>query len=122
MLKRVLLDTNILIDHLRGVEAAAIIIEQSSYHAISALSRIEVLTGTDKNAPDMQILDFLNRFDTLAVDIKIADAATTFIQHYKLNMPDAIIAATAKVHNLILLTRDQELSKVGLNTVVPYAI
>ena len=33
-------------------------------------------------------------------------------QHYAMKLPDAIIAATAKMHNLLLITADKDFKKL----------
>jgi hypothetical protein len=46
----------------------------------------------------------------LPMSQEIEDSTIHIRRHYKLKIPDAIIAATAKVNHLELLTLDQQLA------------
>jgi hypothetical protein len=75
--------------------------------AISVITEIELLCWKTAMDKDLEILhDFIN--DALVFelekDIKLKTAAIR--KSHKIKLPDAIIAATALVHNLTLLTRN----------------
>ena len=104
---RALFDTNILIDYLNGVEAAKAEIARYERPAISVISWIEVLAGT-KPVMEAETRKFLSSFERVELTQKIADRAVVVRRAGKLRVPDAIILATARVENLVLVTRNSK--------------
>ena len=109
-MNRYLLDTNILIYYFNGLIEDSKINEilKLSFN-ISIISKIEFLSW--KNLKDDEILNikakkFISYANIYSLDETIANEAIIFRQNYSLKTPDAIIAATAKVNNFILLTND----------------
>jgi predicted nucleic acid-binding protein len=102
---RALFDTNILIDYLNGVEAAKVEIEHYKRPAISVISWIEVLSGTGP-AAEGATRKFLSSFERIELTQRIADEAVALRRAEKMRVPDAIILATARMENLILVTRN----------------
>lgn len=108
-----LLDTNILILHLRGRLDIAALLDQwgrDSGLCISVISRMEILAGMHphEEGATMALLDSLVN---LPLDEAVADRAGTLMYRYSrqgtpLSFPDALIAATAMHHGLILATTD----------------
>lgn len=107
-------DTNILIGLFSGqlksddLEAEEII--------ISIISEIEYLSFSNLKA---QEIDRFNEFKNLAEVIgihkdseKLTQKIIQLRKEHRLKTPDAIIAATALVHNAILVTNDKGFSKV----------
>jgi predicted nucleic acid-binding protein len=74
---------------------------------ISVITQIELLgwynAPQDKLAP---IDDFINKANIYPLTPAIAAQAITLRQSHKIKTPDAIIAATALVHNLTLISRN----------------
>jgi len=94
-------DTNIVIDALNGVAEADT--EYSRYERvlISRITWMEVLIGAEGD--DSEIRDFLeSHFEIISLDVAVAETA---IQH-RLRLPDAIIWATARVNEVVLVTRN----------------
>ena len=119
---RALFDTNILIDYLNGLEAAKAEIARYERPAISVISWIEVLAGT-RPAVDAETRKFLSSFERVELTEKIADRAVALRRTGKMRVPDAIILATARVENLVLVTRntrDFAADEPGIR--VPYRI
>lgn len=53
------------------------------------------------------IRDFLeSQFEIANIDLEISEVAVQLRRQYRLRLPDAIIWATAKTHNAILVTRN----------------
>jgi len=102
---RALFDTNILIDYLNGVDAAKTELARYERPAISVISWIEVLAGT-KAAVETETRKFLAIFERLELSEAIADRAVALRHSEKMRVPDAIILATARVENLVLVTRN----------------
>jgi predicted nucleic acid-binding protein len=102
---KALFDTNILIDHLRGVEAAREELTRYADKAISLISWMEVLVGTaDAHRPVTRA--FLDGFTRIEIDPRVAERAVSLRQAQRLKLPDAIVWASAQVHAMLLVTRD----------------
>ena len=121
-----LVDTTILIDHLRGrAEASSwLLANHETGLVISVITRAEILGGMrPKEETATQLL--LSQLATLLIDIAIADAAAKYRRLYfkshGLLLPDALIAATAKVHNLVVATlNDRDFPMTDVRIERPY--
>jgi len=102
---RALFDTNILIDYLNGVDDAKTELARYERPAISVISWIEVLAGT-KTDVEAETRKFLAIFERVELNEAIADRAVALRRSAKMRVPDAIILATARVENLVLVTRN----------------
>ena len=100
-----LLDTNILIDVLRGEVVALAWLEQQQRPQISVISWIEVLVGC-REGESGRVEAWLNTFPRLPIDDAIALETVRLRQRYGLKIPDAIILATARCADLTLATRN----------------
>jgi predicted nucleic acid-binding protein len=99
------LDTNIVIDALNGVAEADI--EYSRYERvlISRITWMEVLVGAEGD--DSELRDFLEtHFEIIPLDLAVAETAVQLRRAYHIRLPDAIIWATAKVNEALLVTRN----------------
>lgn len=110
----VLVDTSVLIDHLRGdqkaQQALASAARQGERLACSVVTRIEVLAGMrpEEEPPTRRLLSAL---DWIPVDDAIAEQAGMLANRYLRSHPgvdpvDFIIAATAELHDARLWTRN----------------
>jgi predicted nucleic acid-binding protein len=75
--------------------------------AISAITEIELLCWKAASENDMQVLhSFIN--DALVIELEqpIKFKTAELRKGYKIKLPDAIIAATALIYNLTLLSRN----------------
>ncbi|MFZ3090049.1 MAG: type II toxin-antitoxin system VapC family toxin [Nitrospirota bacterium] len=105
-----LIDTNILIYHTKGSQhTIAFITDLINKHAfnISILAKIEFL-GWDKHTPDgyekcKRLLEYATIYQ---LDDSIADKTIELKRKMNIKLADAIIAATAILNNLKLLTRN----------------
>lgn len=104
---RPLFDTNILIDHLNSVSEARKEIALYETRAISIVTWIEVMAGTDERT-DVSTRKFLANFDVLPIDADVAELAVSIRKARRLKLPDAIIQATASVHTMLLVTRNEK--------------
>ncbi len=108
---RYLLDTGLLIRHLRGQKSTVHLLRglgKSNRLCISTVTRLEVRAGAH---PGERALTekLLSRFVNLDLDSAIADRAGDIIAQGKRSnqpilVPDAIVAATALVHSITLVT------------------
>lgn len=119
---RALFDTNILIDYLNGVEAAKAEFAHYKRPAISVISWIEVLAVT-KTGFEAETKKFLSSFERIELTGNIADEAVALRRTAKMRIPDAIILATARVENLVLITRNtKDFAEDEPGIRVPYRI
>ncbi|MCC6545044.1 MAG: type II toxin-antitoxin system VapC family toxin [Nitrospirae bacterium] len=109
-IETVVLDTDILIDHLRGFTKAKIFLtlfdEKSIRGMISALTVMELLSGksASEEIKRIKIEKLLSLFKTVDVTFAIAEKAGELRRKYSTNPIDSIIAATAISNNLKLVT------------------
>lgn len=114
MANAALVDSDICIDVTHGVVTAADRLdqeEQNSTLSISAMSNMELLVGCANKTEQARTERFLRRFRILPIDAAVSDQAIALIRRYRLShgllIPDALIAATALVHDIPLLTKNQ---------------
>ena len=110
-----LLDTGIVIRHLRGENRTVALLRELGKRerlAISSVTRLEIHAGMH---PDEAYATqkLLNRFVTIDVDRTIADRTGDFIRKYRqqnhaLAVPDAIIGAMAITRQLTLVTLNEK--------------
>ncbi len=111
MTGRVLLDSDVLIWHLRGNPTVVRLVQELAERGeilISAISRAEVLLGmrAGEESATLRLLDALQTSD---VDRDIADLAATMVRGQRVrgvtwHLPDALIAATSIIHGAVLYT------------------
>lgn len=114
-----LLDTNTIIYFLKGnlppggMKAIGTIVDDQP--SISVITKIELLGF---NAPDARERDFTEQFVEASFIFNLTDAIINqtigLRKQYKIKIPDAIIAATAMVFNLTLITHNtDDFSKIS---------
>jgi len=106
-----LADTNILIDHLRGNnQATGFLIKNSP--SISIITVIELIQGCRNQKELDQINTLVSGFETLHIDYSVSHLAAKIVSCLYLSRGikflDALIAATAIKHQLILKTQDSK--------------
>ena len=117
-----LLDTNILIDVLRGEAVALAWLEQQQQPHISMITWIEVLVGC-REGETSRVQAWLECFPRLPLDEAIAAETVRLRQRHGLKIPDAIILATARCGDLSLATRNLKDFPLALGGVVhPYQL
>ena len=115
MPNKILVDTDILIDVGMGVINAVNRIQQeskSSTLAISIITQMELVVGC-RNKTELQKLEsFLRNYQVLKLEYNISEKALNLIKTYRLShgllIPDALIAATAIIEFIPLLTKNQK--------------
>ncbi len=112
-----LLDTNVVIGLLKQHPAAIALIESQkielSKSAVSQITRMELLGFPGLvNEEERAILGFLQNCQVMFIDEAVESVAIRLRRAGLCKLPDAIIAATAQVHQLSLLTLDERLAKV----------
>ncbi len=105
---KALFDTNILIDFLRGTQAARDELARYQDKAIGIATWMEVMAGAPL-AADQGTRDFLSCFELVELDAAIATRAFVLRRDYRLKLPDAIVWASAQVRAMLLVTRDTKI-------------
>ena len=103
---KAVLDTNILVDYLNGVVAAKTEIARYERPLISLITWMEVLVGAEHTDDQRLLTSFLHRFQTAAIDVAVAEHAVALRRQRRVRLPDAIIWATARRHDCLLVTRN----------------
>ncbi len=105
-----LIDTDVLIDYLRGINEAVQYLENLAEKnvAVSVISVAELYSGSRNKKEDEIIRLFLKDFIIYPVTAEIAEAAGKLKQQYfkshGVGIADAIIAATSQKHQIPLTT------------------
>lgn len=117
-MKNYLIDTNTLIYHLAGSLSDRAFTKQegdfldkiidSSFN-ISMVTKIEMLAkSTMSQQEESLIRDFLDKATIYFVNDEILEETILIRQLSKIKLPDAMIAATAKVNNFTLISRNEK--------------
>ena len=121
--KKFLIDTNVIIEYISGIlpkgsaEVAYDAIEND--FNISVINRIEILGHPAAND---ELSDFLGLAHQYELTPAVTEKTIELRKTYKIKLPDAIIAATALLNSLTLITRDtNDFRKInGLKVIAPY--
>jgi predicted nucleic acid-binding protein len=114
-LSNLLLDTSVLIDHLREYKPATDFLEtifnSGALVAVSAVTEMELYAGKSMDLPAVEksVHNLLELFNVLPVTSRIAQQAGSLLRNYRhqgLTPIDAIIASTAMEYNSNLITRN----------------
>lgn len=115
MSNKILVDTDILIDvGLGDINAVNRIIQESktSILAISIITQMELVVGC-RNKIELQKLEsFLRNYQVIKIEVSISERALDLLKIYRLShgllIPDALIAATAILSSIPLLTKNRK--------------
>jgi hypothetical protein len=103
-----LLDSNIVIYAANESAPEIESLATSADNSVASVTRIEVYGFTGLKPEEVAALNILFRRLTVhPLDAAVIDRAIALRQARKMGLADAIIAATALVHNLKLVTRDE---------------
>jgi predicted nucleic acid-binding protein len=124
---KVLLDSDILIDHLRRYEPARQYLKR--FEAGEAEGYLSIITVAElaagqmrQEAEETKVQHLLTLFTHIDLDYAIAWRGGKIRRHYQTRLADALIAATALMHHLRLATRNlQHFTPIeGLQVEKPY--
>ncbi|MCG8617740.1 MAG: type II toxin-antitoxin system VapC family toxin [Desulfobacterales bacterium] len=111
----IIVDTDILIDAARCINEAVNCLQQiedKSTLAISAVTQMELIIGCRSKKELKALEHFLQRFETISLSEQTSDSATDLLKTYRLShglmIADALIAATAIVSNIPLVSKNQK--------------
>jgi predicted nucleic acid-binding protein len=107
-----LLDTNVVIDFLEGrlppMGKTYMDTVVNAIPIMSIISKIELLGFNGTDAAMTLTEDFIGVSVLLDLSVEIVDRTIMLRRQYKIKLPDGIIAATALVHNLTLISRNYD--------------
>ena len=111
-MSKYLLDSDIIIWHLRGRKEITEMLkdlQRSGLPACSAISVLEVQLGVKTKDEEEKTNWFLESLKVFDIDMDVAKIAAQLIRQYKakgvtIDIPDSIIASTCILHDLILVT------------------
>ncbi len=115
------IDTNILVDYAQTSKEAAVELGLYDKLFISRITWIEFLVST-KDAEEKAAREaLLSACFLLELDSVVAAEAVSIRRQTRLKLPDAIILATARVHGLLLVTRNsKDFSRHAPDVRIPY--
>lgn len=125
MAERLLLDTDVLVEYLRGRPKAIEYLEGlASDLSISVISVAELFAGVKGDEEDRALKQFLLAFSILPVNEKVARLGGLYRREYRpshgTGLADALIAATAEENGLGLATFNRRHFPMASEVVVPY--
>src|SRR5712691_5213679 len=118
--ERCLLDTNAVVSLLRGHGELLAVTKQARWVGISIITEIEFLAFSGLGQDDAQLFaEFLRRvtvIDLAQHDSPLLERVIALRRNHRLRLPDAVVAASALIHDACLVTADRQL--LGLQTQV----
>lgn len=99
-------DSDVLIDYFDGIPEASEELARYDRLLISRITWIEVLVGAAQPALAQVREDFLRQFQMIELDAAVARQAITLRQKHRLRLPDAIVWASARVSQALLISRN----------------
>ncbi|MBL8026083.1 MAG: type II toxin-antitoxin system VapC family toxin [Fibrobacteres bacterium] len=104
-----LIDTDIVIDFLRGNAHAISLLKKCSASAcFSCITVAEIYAGVESGEEEKDVVRLFSMFQVYPITEKIAKTAGLMVKKFgkshSVEIPDALIAATCTVYNLSLLT------------------
>lgn len=119
---KALFDTSILVDYLNAVSEARAELERYHEKAISVVTWIEVMVGTNATTAK-RTKAFLNSFYLIALDDTVVEQAVALRKQYRIKLPDAVIWASAQINSMLLITRNiKDFTEKEAGMRVPYKL
>ncbi len=104
-MSKILIDTDVMIDFLRGeVKAKKYLLANFKSLNISVITVAELFTGVREGAERENLEETLSSINTIPMDSQIAMLGGTYRKGHSVSLTEALIAATAEIHNLSLKT------------------
>lgn len=118
-----LIDTNIIIHYLEGEQAAVSFLR--TYRgklAISSITWMETLSYPFSADEEQIVRAFLHELRLIEISSVVMELSVEIRRTKKMKLPDAIIAASAIHHDLILVTRNiKDFKGTAIRTLDPFA-
>lgn len=103
---RAIIDSDILIDYLQGLESARLELALYSRREISIISWMEIMAGAESAEESNACSDFLGTFTIHPLSPEIAAQAVTLRRKFRIRLPDAVVWATARMEGCLLVSRN----------------
>ena len=120
-----LIDSDVLIDYLRGYPAAISYLEElSERQIVSVVTVAELYAGTREGAERKALEELLKTFEIISLNEKTAIIGGLFRRKYlkshNVGIADAMIAATAETENAKVVTLNKKHFPMFSEIIVPY--
>jgi predicted nucleic acid-binding protein len=120
-----LLDTDILIDYLRGQTKAVAYLENiNGLLLVSVITVAELFAGVREGDERVTLEQFINLFEIISVEREIAELGGIYRRDYGAKhgtgLADALIAATAKHKRVPLITLNARHFPMLQDVIIPY--
>lgn len=127
-MEQYLIDNNVVSNYFselfseKGMRFVADVIDQIPN--ISVITEIEALSWINPDKSKEAIMqEFIQDADILGLSPDVVQECVRIRRSKKIKIPDAIIAATAIVHNLTLITSDSDFNNIqGLQIIDPHSL
>ena len=117
-----LLDSNVIIDALNGIEDAVREVLSDPEAVVSVVAWVEVLAGY-RDGADAAARELLKTLTVADLSPAVLEETVSIRRATRLKLPDAIILATARVHGLTLSTRNtRDLDRNDPSVRIPYEL
>ena len=100
------IDSDVLIDYFDGIDAAGKELSRYDGLVVSRITWMEVLVGAPNREQQTVREDFLRQLQIVELDESVAREAIELRQRYRLELPDAISWASARLNDALLVTRN----------------
>ncbi len=120
-----LIDTDVLIDYLRGKQEAVDYVDNLTAPLfLSVITVAKLYAGVRDGAERTKLDAFINAFSTVPLDREIGVTGGMYRRDYGKShgtgLADALIAATARLHSLTLVTLNKKHFPMLTSIIVPY--
>lgn len=125
MNERLLIDTDVSIDYLRGkVQAVDFLENLTELLLMSGITVAELYAGVREGKERTALENFIRAFEVVPIDEKIATLGGLYRRDYGkshgVGLADALIAATAEIKQAKLVTLNQKHFPMVTGLIVPY--
>lgn len=103
---RAIIDSDVLIDYLQGVDRAREELARYAKREMSIISWMELLAGAETPEEESACRNFMAQFTIHPLSVEVADEAVKIRQSFRARLPDAIVWATARTQGCLLVTRN----------------
>ena len=117
-----LLDSNVIIDALNGIEDAVREVLSDPEAVVRVVAWVEVLAGY-RDGADAAARELLKTLTVADLSPAVLEETLSIRRATRLKLPDAIILATARVHGLTLSTRNtRDFDRNDPSVRIPYEL
>jgi predicted nucleic acid-binding protein len=125
MTDRLLLDTDVLIDYLRGrPEAVSYLSSVTDQLMLSAITVTELYAGVREGTERVKLDAFITAFEVIPIEVEVARKGGLYRRDYRRShstgLGDALIAATAEIQQATLVTLNKKHFPMLTTVIVPY--